>query len=229
VAAADGSDESDETLEVTPNHRLYVVGRGWVEAGSLAPERDHLIDARGQELTVRGAESLAAAQPVYNFEVAEYHTYFVGQHGVWVHNPKEPKPKKTKPNDPYPKQKPPPRPSWEDSTIKNAWEKAKPGKDPGSKKCPTCSTEFPSLYGKDPKTGKDKRLWDVDHVKATWAQRRQKMDELEAEHKKKFTNKQKKAEYQKAVRLQCQKCNRSHKFEPKPSEAASYLKGIAPP
>ncbi|MGZ5029302.1 MAG: polymorphic toxin-type HINT domain-containing protein [Methylobacter sp.] len=32
------------------------------------------------------AEDWAYKCPVYNFEVEDFHTYYVGELGVWVHN-----------------------------------------------------------------------------------------------------------------------------------------------
>lgn len=81
-----GDDGEEESIELTPSHRLQVQGRGWLEASALQPGRDQLVDATQRSLTVVAAESLAAAEPVFNLEIADDHTYFVGAHGVWAHN-----------------------------------------------------------------------------------------------------------------------------------------------
>ena len=79
-------DGQTETIGVTSEHPFWVVGLGWVKAGELVPGL-HLFTERGGWLrvrTVRGPPQEAAT--VYNFEVAEDHTYFVGTSRVWVHN-----------------------------------------------------------------------------------------------------------------------------------------------
>ncbi|MEA2700519.1 MAG: hypothetical protein QOI66_4790 [Myxococcales bacterium] len=73
-------------LEVTPNHRLYVDGRGWLPAGDVAPGRDHLIDDNQTPIQIRAVERLTVSAPVFNLEVADFHTYFAGQFAVWAHN-----------------------------------------------------------------------------------------------------------------------------------------------
>ncbi|HEY0709190.1 MAG TPA: polymorphic toxin-type HINT domain-containing protein, partial [Polyangia bacterium] len=75
-----------ETLSTTANHPFYVGGRGWVEAGELVPGQDTLIDHAGRELAIESAETLPGRVRVYNLEIAEHHSYFVGTSGVWVHN-----------------------------------------------------------------------------------------------------------------------------------------------
>lgn len=40
----------------------------------------------GRELVVSDVTIDERAETVYNFEVEEFHTYFVGEVGVWVHN-----------------------------------------------------------------------------------------------------------------------------------------------
>lgn len=81
-----GVNGKEEELDVTPSHNLFVQGRGWVEAGTLTPEADVLVDASGAPLFVRAVNSLDSHVPVYNLDVADFHTYFVGEHGLWAHN-----------------------------------------------------------------------------------------------------------------------------------------------
>src|SRR5262249_46131556 len=61
VSAGDGS---AETLEVTPGHRLYALGRGWVEVEALAPGRDTLTGVDAEPLAVRSAEMRAQSAVV---------------------------------------------------------------------------------------------------------------------------------------------------------------------
>jgi Pretoxin HINT domain/Glycosyltransferase sugar-binding region containing DXD motif len=75
-----------EALELTPSHALHVEGRGWIAARALVPGQDVLVDAAGAAIRVQAAVSLPDEAPVYNLEVADYHTYFVGEQQVWAHN-----------------------------------------------------------------------------------------------------------------------------------------------
>jgi len=84
-------DGRTEHLRVTPGHRFWVEGRGWKAAESLAAgEAVAMSDGTAAELV--GASSLAERATVYNLEVDEFHTYFVGGSGLLVHNadPKNP-------------------------------------------------------------------------------------------------------------------------------------------
>ncbi|MEA2696453.1 MAG: large repetitive protein [Myxococcales bacterium] len=83
VALPDGT---RDRLEVTPNHPLFAEGRGWVAAGDLVPGEDWLVDQRSQRVSLLVADAGAAEVPVYNLDVADYHTYFAGRLGVWAHN-----------------------------------------------------------------------------------------------------------------------------------------------
>ncbi|MDF3821240.1 polymorphic toxin-type HINT domain-containing protein, partial [Leptospira sp. 96542] len=47
---------------------------------------DVALSADGRELVITDITIDERAETVYNFEVEEYHTYFVGEIGVWVHN-----------------------------------------------------------------------------------------------------------------------------------------------
>ena len=75
-----------ETLRVTPNHPFYVEGHGWTPASELAPDRDELAADSKNTLRIASARSLAAWATVYNLEVEDFHTYFVGRAHAWVHN-----------------------------------------------------------------------------------------------------------------------------------------------
>lgn len=47
---------------------------------------DMALSAEGARLQIVSIDIDDRAETVYNFEVEEYHTYFVGEVGVWVHN-----------------------------------------------------------------------------------------------------------------------------------------------
>ena len=73
-----------ETLQVTPNHPFAVMGKGWVNAANLS-SGDQIQTYTGDAVYVVGIQN-AVSQDTYNFEVADFHTYFVGGNQVWVHN-----------------------------------------------------------------------------------------------------------------------------------------------
>ena len=80
-----------ETISATPSHPFYVYKFGWTLAGSLKAG-DVLVLSNGELVTVEWVqhEILESPVKVYNFEVEDYHTYFVGENGVLVHNMCEP-------------------------------------------------------------------------------------------------------------------------------------------
>ncbi|MCG6146466.1 HINT domain-containing protein [Leptospira bandrabouensis] len=92
VSFADGT-----VLETTWNHPFRVKTQGhvlekfsiettdWVEAKDLHPG-DVALGADGKELAITDITIDEREETVYNFEVEGYHTYFVGEVGVWVHN-----------------------------------------------------------------------------------------------------------------------------------------------
>lgn len=104
-------DDSRDCLYTTPEHPFWVVGKGWVPAGELQIGMElEICDPEGgtyyadrpgglkavlaQEL--KGGRYKAKVESlvpggkfmVHNFEVEEFHTYFVGWMGAWVHNTK---------------------------------------------------------------------------------------------------------------------------------------------
>ena len=76
-----------ETISATPSHPFYVYKFGWTLAGSLKAG-DVLVLSNGELVTVEWVQHELLESPikVYNFEVEDYHTYFVGENGVFVHN-----------------------------------------------------------------------------------------------------------------------------------------------
>jgi hypothetical protein len=81
------ADSYSETIEATAAHPIWVVGKGWVDAGALVVG-DKLLAKDGTYLTVTKLGLVKKQVRVYNFEVAKLHTYFVGgQQQQWlVHN-----------------------------------------------------------------------------------------------------------------------------------------------
>ena len=76
-----------ETISATPSHPFYVYKFGWTLAGSLRAG-DVLVLSNGELVTVEWVQHELLESPikVYNFEVEDFHTYFVGENSVLVHN-----------------------------------------------------------------------------------------------------------------------------------------------
>ena len=76
-----------ETISATPSHPFYVYKFGWTLAGSLRAG-DVLVLSNGELVTVEWIDHEILESPinVYNFEVEDFHTYFVGQSSILVHN-----------------------------------------------------------------------------------------------------------------------------------------------
>lgn len=79
--------ENNEEIVTTLTHPFYVSGEGWIEAGNLKLN-DHLLDANGNLIHIKDiwVENLEESITVYNFAVEDYHTYYVGDTQVLVHN-----------------------------------------------------------------------------------------------------------------------------------------------
>ena len=76
-----------EEFTTTEGHPFYTLERGFVKAGELKYS-DTLVDDNGNKLHLekKNEEHLAEPVTVYNFAVEDYHTYFVGENDVLVHN-----------------------------------------------------------------------------------------------------------------------------------------------
>ncbi|MCU0450914.1 MAG: polymorphic toxin-type HINT domain-containing protein [Bernardetiaceae bacterium] len=73
-----------EALAATPEHPFFVNGE-WKPAGDLTP--GDLVMRQNRELApVERVAFSYDPTPVFNLEVADYHTYFVGSLGTLVHN-----------------------------------------------------------------------------------------------------------------------------------------------
>ena len=68
----------EEEIRTTPTHPFWVEGKGWIKAAYLT-EGDKLMTYDGKliEITKVEVEKLDEAIKVYNFEVEDWHTYFV--------------------------------------------------------------------------------------------------------------------------------------------------------
>ncbi|WP_336366014.1 polymorphic toxin-type HINT domain-containing protein [Marinobacter sp. C2H3] len=74
-----------EEIGATPEHPFWLSGKSWTRSEKLNP--GDLVTSRGGEtLAVVSVEHQETMQPTFNFEVADFHSYFVGVDEVWVHN-----------------------------------------------------------------------------------------------------------------------------------------------
>jgi len=76
----------DEIIS-TPAHPFYLPDEGWTTAEYLDPG-DTVVLANGEYDTIDEVyhETLSEPVTVYNFNVEDYHTYYVGEDSVLVHN-----------------------------------------------------------------------------------------------------------------------------------------------
>ena len=77
------ADGQPQQLLVTPEHPLWGHG-GWIAVADLQPGDE--VWARGGWATVRSSTDTGRREDTYNFEVADFHSYFVGAGAVWAHN-----------------------------------------------------------------------------------------------------------------------------------------------
>ena len=81
-----GGNGQQETLNTTAEHPFWVKELGWLKA-SLLQTGMTLLDRNNEELKVV-SQCLVSnkLETVYNIEVEGFHTYHVGELGIWVHN-----------------------------------------------------------------------------------------------------------------------------------------------
>ena len=81
---------NNEIIRVTPYHRFYVLRNSnyeWVTAKDLKLT-DKLFDINKKYIKINKIEYIKENNTVYNFEVANNHTYFVSENNILVHNAK---------------------------------------------------------------------------------------------------------------------------------------------
>ena len=76
-----------EEIVTTVDHPFYVKNQGFIKAGELIVG-DELLDVNGNVLLVENFDVELTDKPVkvYNFQVEDFHTYYVGCFYVLVHN-----------------------------------------------------------------------------------------------------------------------------------------------
>ena len=78
---------NDEEIVCTPNHPFWVPVKGWTKACHLrAGDRLQLLNGEYVVVEQVQHELLESPEATYNFEVEEYHTYYVGDSHIFVHN-----------------------------------------------------------------------------------------------------------------------------------------------
>jgi hypothetical protein len=82
-----------EEIRTTPEHPFSVEGKGWTAARDLK-SFDRLATTSSTSSSIDSVQWMRTPSKVYNFEVEDYHTYFVSANGteVWVHNACTPPP-----------------------------------------------------------------------------------------------------------------------------------------
>ena len=75
----------NEVINTTKNHPCYVKEKGFVEACELS-KGDEIMNASGGIYPVERIEFEDKEETVYNFQVEDYHTYYVGESSILVHN-----------------------------------------------------------------------------------------------------------------------------------------------
>ncbi|MFC3801890.1 polymorphic toxin-type HINT domain-containing protein [Cohnella sp. GCM10012308] len=75
----------DQVIESTFNHPFWVDGRGWTFVEDLKVG-DLLVQSNGNKLKIESIKLEHESAKVYNMTVDEFHTYFVSELGIWVHN-----------------------------------------------------------------------------------------------------------------------------------------------
>jgi len=80
-------DIDGEIIQCTETHPFQVKGKGWVDAANLAPN-DIVYTKDWNTAVVKSVNLIELDEPVevFNFEVEDCHTYFVGELSVLVHN-----------------------------------------------------------------------------------------------------------------------------------------------
>ena len=76
-----------EEIVTTVDHPFYVKNQGFIKAGELIVG-DKLLDVNGNVLLVENYDVELTEEPVkvYNFQVEDFHTYYVGENNILVHN-----------------------------------------------------------------------------------------------------------------------------------------------
>ncbi|MCM1297231.1 MAG: HINT domain-containing protein [Prevotella sp.] len=76
-----------EEIICTPSHRICIEGKGWIKASNIIESDEVLLYNNASGIVQRiELEKLEQPEETYNFEVEDYHNYFVSEECVLVHN-----------------------------------------------------------------------------------------------------------------------------------------------
>ena len=79
-------DGTTEKLICTEGHPFYVNNVGWVKSCDLLENDTVLMYNNSANVIIKEVEELEEEETTYNFEVEDYHTYYVGKNSILVHN-----------------------------------------------------------------------------------------------------------------------------------------------
>ena len=74
-----------DKIECTKEHPFYVEHKGFTPAGELGIGTS-IVTRAGPSAKLTHVQTKRETATVYNFEVEDFHSYFVGHDGLWVHN-----------------------------------------------------------------------------------------------------------------------------------------------
>ncbi len=72
-------------IGTTDDHPFYVVGRGWIEAAKLI-SGDVVETSSGDVVSIESVTDTGKYETTYNITVDDYHTYYVTERSLLVHN-----------------------------------------------------------------------------------------------------------------------------------------------
>ncbi|MBB5205524.1 hypothetical protein HNQ51_002843 [Inhella inkyongensis] len=77
-----------EYFTATLSHPIFVANRGWMTLGEILAGRQRVAveTHRFRNIILGGLFKDKGLATVYNIEVEDFNTYYVGEEGVWVHN-----------------------------------------------------------------------------------------------------------------------------------------------
>lgn len=85
ATAGDDGNAVTAVFETTDDHPWRTTASTWAKTMNLKPGMQ-ILRARGSPAIVVSAENSGNPQPTFNLEVADFHSYFVGDQRIWVHN-----------------------------------------------------------------------------------------------------------------------------------------------
>jgi hypothetical protein len=74
-----------ELFETTGDHPWRTTDNLWISTADLTPGT-HIERANGVPAVVIAVQNTGRTAPTFNLEVSDFHSYFVGETGAWVHN-----------------------------------------------------------------------------------------------------------------------------------------------